>query len=107
MSLSSWLLISILLFGFKGSSDTVSFSNTVCQIKAEAKTTVSEENSTKVEIIVNQKKTKSTKFYFYNSNKELVSTDFESNSISGLKPGTYYCFVVVNRECHTKVSFSI
>lgn len=47
------------------------------------------------------------KYYFFNIDNQIQSYDFESNQIKNLSSGSYYCLVVENSECHTKIEFEI
>ncbi len=48
-----------------------------------------------------------TRYHFHTIDRELLSFEFENNSIKGLKKGEYYCLVVVAGECYKKLDFRI
>lgn len=71
-----------------------------------AQVEISNEPVSRVKIVVEKGKAP-LKYIFYKNSGELISKDWQNNTVTGLTTGKYYCTVVDSSNCRKTVEFEI
>lgn len=77
------------------------------QFQLETENTSGGENNGSVEIKLLEDATVTAEYFFYTNGMELLSFEFENDSIDGLEKGKYFCIVMIANDCYKKLEFEI
>ncbi len=77
------------------------------QFEVETENTSGGENNGSAEIKLLEDAKVTAEYFFYTNGMELLSFEFENDSIDGLEKGKYFCIVMIANDCYKKLEFEI